>query len=96
MFWSLKTPDNATADVEAEDVDLGNNDDGLAFDVDEEIADEDPEALDSDDAESIDEELGIDTDESESEPLLLVNLERNSLTSRSSDAYCATVLSVTQ
>jgi ATP-dependent RNA helicase DHX37/DHR1 len=51
-----------TADLEAEDFDLGNavNDD-LALDVDglmDEV--EDPEALDSDDEDQLDEELGLD------------------------------------
>ena len=51
-----------TADLEAEDIDLGNDD--LALDVDElsnEV--EDPEALDSDDEDQLDEELGLDNSE---------------------------------
>jgi hypothetical protein len=51
-----------TADLEAEDMDLGNTvDDDLALDVDglmDEV--EDPEALDSDDEDQLDEELGLD------------------------------------
>jgi ATP-dependent RNA helicase DHX37/DHR1 len=50
------------ADLEAEDIDLGNavNDD-LALDVDGFMNEvEDPEALDSDDEDQLDEELGLD------------------------------------
>jgi hypothetical protein len=55
------------ADVEAEDVELGNNENDLAFDVDEGMVDEDPDALDSDDERAgEDEELGIDIYETES------------------------------
>ncbi|KAH9841541.1 P-loop containing nucleoside triphosphate hydrolase protein [Rhodofomes roseus] len=54
----------AQADVEAEDLDLGEQE-ALALDVDGEGGpiDDDPEALDSDDDE--DEKLGIDTEESD-------------------------------
>ncbi|KAF7982902.1 hypothetical protein HWV62_25164 [Athelia sp. TMB] len=53
------------ADVEAEDIDFGHRDEDLAFDVDEEMR-EDPEALNSDDDDdALNEELGIDIDESE-------------------------------
>ncbi|EMD39965.1 hypothetical protein CERSUDRAFT_92451 [Gelatoporia subvermispora B] len=59
----------AQADVEAEDMDLGaeQQDDVLAFDVDGDgkETDVDAEALDSDDESIDDEELGIDTDESD-------------------------------
>jgi ATP-dependent RNA helicase DHX37/DHR1 len=51
-----------TADLEAEDIDLGNavNDD-LALDVDGLMNEvEDPEALESDDEDQLDEELGLD------------------------------------
>jgi hypothetical protein len=51
------------ADVEPEDLDLGNFDqDGLAFDVDENMDQEDIEALDSDDEQNLDEELGLGED----------------------------------
>lgn len=53
-----------TADIEAEDIDLGHNDEGLAFDADEDML-EDPEALNSDDDDALHEELGIEVDESE-------------------------------
>jgi hypothetical protein len=57
------------ADVEAEDVELGNNENDLAFDVDEGMVDEDPDALDSDNERADeDEELGIDIYETESKP----------------------------
>jgi ATP-dependent RNA helicase DHX37/DHR1 len=51
-----------TADLEAEDMDLGNTvDDDLALDVDGLMNEvEDPEALDSDDEDQLDEELGLD------------------------------------
>ena len=51
-----------TADLEAEDIDLGNNvNDDLALDVDGLMKEvEDPEALDSDDEDQLDEELGLD------------------------------------
>ena len=51
-----------TADFEAEDIDLGNAvDDDLALDVDGFMNEvEDPEALDSDDEDQLDEELGLD------------------------------------
>lgn len=46
-----------------EDLDLGNSDqDGLAFDVDENMDQEDPEALDSEDEQNLDEELGLEED----------------------------------
>ena len=51
-----------TADLEAEDIDLGNVvRDDLALDVDGFMNElEDPEALDSDDEDQLDEELGLD------------------------------------
>ncbi|KAI0757185.1 P-loop containing nucleoside triphosphate hydrolase protein [Daedaleopsis nitida] len=55
----------AHADVEAEDVDLGDSqraDEALAFDVDGDV---DAEALDSDDENDEDNELGIDAEESD-------------------------------
>lgn len=66
MHGRIKLTDKPSADVEAEDVDLGVKPDDLAFDVDENVGDEDPDALDSDDEHSgIDEELGIVMDETE-------------------------------
>ena len=53
-----------TADLEAEDIDLGNAiNDNLALDVDGLMNEvEDSEALDSDDEDQLDEELGLDDD----------------------------------
>lgn len=48
--------------MEAEDLDLGADDVALDVDGDDPSAEEDPEALDSDDDE-IDQELGIQVDE---------------------------------
>jgi ATP-dependent RNA helicase DHX37/DHR1 len=58
----------STADVEPEDIDLGDLEQGnLAFDVDDGLADDDPEALDSDDEGLADNErLEIDIDEADS------------------------------
>ncbi|KAJ7670209.1 P-loop containing nucleoside triphosphate hydrolase protein [Mycena rosella] len=57
----------AQADVEAEDIDLGNQQaDDLAFDVDADMADDDPDALDSDEdteEQQLDKELGLDSDD---------------------------------
>jgi len=59
--------DDISAEFEAEDFDLGHDGGELAFDVDEDMADEDPEALDSDDDQAGENEaLGIDVDETES------------------------------
>ncbi|KAH9950532.1 P-loop containing nucleoside triphosphate hydrolase protein [Amylocystis lapponica] len=68
----------AQADVEAEDIDLGDsaqNQGELAFDIDGDPADVevDDDALDSDDASSVDEELGIDAEESDA-PMHVVPL----------------------
>ncbi|KAJ7109727.1 P-loop containing nucleoside triphosphate hydrolase protein [Mycena crocata] len=67
----------AQADVEAEDLELGNqHTDDLALDVDADIADEDPEALDSDEdteEQHLDKELGLDTDSVDS-PMHIVPL----------------------
>ncbi len=54
----------AQADVEVEDIDLGNNalEDDLAFDVDGANQEEDPEGLESDEDDELDEELGIEED----------------------------------
>jgi hypothetical protein len=62
-------------DIEAEDLELGNIEQGcLAFDVDGE-PDEDLDALDSDDDRLADDKsLGIDTDESDGEVAVLVTL----------------------
>ena len=52
----------SVADVEVEDINLGEERrDDLAFDVDGNV-DEDPEALESDDERTLDDELGIDSD----------------------------------
>jgi hypothetical protein len=59
--------DDFPVDIEPEDIDLGNTQGAdLAFDVDGDLADEDPEALDSDDDRRVDEELGIEADGCES------------------------------
>ncbi|KAJ7675833.1 P-loop containing nucleoside triphosphate hydrolase protein [Mycena polygramma] len=67
----------AQADVEAEDIDLGDQQaDDLAFDVDADMADDDPDALDSDeDTEEyqLDKELGLDSDNIDS-PMHIVPL----------------------
>lgn len=55
--------------MEAEDVELGDSqraDEALAFDVDGDV---DAEALDSDDEDEGNDELGIDAEESDGEPL---------------------------
>ncbi|KAJ4482133.1 P-loop containing nucleoside triphosphate hydrolase protein [Lentinula aciculospora] len=63
----------AQADVEAEDIDLGEKQaDDVAFDVDGD-EEEDPDALDSDEEGILNEELGIDVDESET-PMHVVPL----------------------
>lgn len=56
--------DVIAADVEVEDIDLGNAfEDDLALDVDENMdPEEDPEALESDDDDALDKELGIEED----------------------------------
>lgn len=58
----------ALADVEAEDLDLGNsskNDENLAIDVDTADIEEDPEALDSDEENELGEELGVEFDDND-------------------------------
>ncbi|KAK7469227.1 putative ATP-dependent RNA helicase DHR1 [Stygiomarasmius scandens] len=63
----------AQADIEPEDIELGNADDqDIVFDVDDGM-EEDPDALDSDEEEKLDEELGIDVDETET-PIHIVPL----------------------
>ncbi|GAW05713.1 P-loop containing nucleoside triphosphate hydrolase protein [Lentinula edodes] len=63
----------AQADVEAEDLELGETQaNDVAFDVDGDV-EEDPDALDSDEEELLNEELGIDVDESET-PMHVVPL----------------------
>ncbi|KAF9077697.1 P-loop containing nucleoside triphosphate hydrolase protein [Rhodocollybia butyracea] len=63
----------AQADIEPEDVDLGEGQvDDMAFDVDANM-EEDPDALDSDEEEALNEELGIDLDETET-PMHVVPL----------------------
>ncbi len=57
------------ADVEAEDLDLGNsskNDEDLAIDIDTADIEEDPEALDSDEEDELGEELGVEFDDNDS------------------------------
>ncbi|KAF5369365.1 hypothetical protein D9758_002690 [Tetrapyrgos nigripes] len=62
----MKRVGAAQADIEAEEIELGDVDDtDVAFDVDADDVEEDPDALDSDEEEKLDEELGIDVDESE-------------------------------
>ncbi len=65
-YYALVSPEltSITADVEAEDMDLGGDQMDLALDVDGDNADFDDEALDSDD-DLNDQELGIDTEESD-------------------------------
>ncbi|PCH40127.1 nucleoside triphosphate hydrolase protein [Wolfiporia cocos MD-104 SS10] len=67
------TVDPAQADVEAEDVDLGEQED-LALDIDGDVTNEidDADALDTDD-EDINNELGIDTEETDT-PMHIVPL----------------------
>ena len=63
LYTTLKYTNSPLADIEAEDIDLGDIQDDLAMDVDGEAKgyNDDPDALDSDDDE-IDEELGLDDD----------------------------------
>ncbi|KAF9013392.1 P-loop containing nucleoside triphosphate hydrolase protein [Cyathus striatus] len=64
----------AHADVEAEDLDLGDTvQEELAMDVDDGMQEDDPEALDSDEEDAVDKELGIDMEESEV-PMYIVPL----------------------
>ncbi|KAG1790271.1 P-loop containing nucleoside triphosphate hydrolase protein [Suillus plorans] len=51
------------ADVEAEDIEFGIHEQELALDVDGDLAEEDPEGLDSDDEDGLNAELGIDIEE---------------------------------
>lgn len=91
-------PDRPLADVEAEDVELGiveHNE--LALDVDDGLSQEDPEGLDSDDDESaINDELGLDINETDStylsEHLLIVAI----MDFCSSNACRPTIFSVTE
>lgn len=49
--------------MEAEDVDLGEGHlDDLAFDVDENMDEDDPEALNSDAEQNLDDELGLESE----------------------------------
>jgi ATP-dependent RNA helicase DHX37/DHR1 len=76
------------ADVEPEDMELGDLQGDLAFDVDGSLADDDPEALDTDDENAADKELGIDIDEIDSMFWLeILNLPFITITYTSSDAY---------
>jgi ATP-dependent RNA helicase DHX37/DHR1 len=62
--------DGITVDVEPEDCELGvSTQEDLAIDVDDDVADDDPEALDSDNEHHIDEELGLDGEETNCTPL---------------------------
>jgi hypothetical protein len=94
----LNCSNEILADVEAEDVELGNNEDDLAFDIDDGVADEDPEALDSDGEQSSENgELGIDMDETESKQICDIRCHvSRSISSCSSNAYRASVLSIAQ
>ncbi len=77
---------NVVADVEAEDVELGDarrDDEALAFDVDGDI---DAEALDSEDEEAENEELGIKAEDTDGTGLVDVPSAVCS-TSISSHAY---------
>jgi hypothetical protein len=51
------------ADIEAEDIEFGVHEQELALDVDGDLAEEDPEGLDSDDEDGVNAELGIDIEE---------------------------------
>ncbi|KAG2151417.1 P-loop containing nucleoside triphosphate hydrolase protein [Suillus clintonianus] len=51
------------ADIEAEDIEFGVQEQELALDVDGDLAEEDPEGLDSDDEDGVNTELGIDVEE---------------------------------
>ena len=57
----------SAADVEAEDIELGISEQNFfASDIDGVLPDDDPEALDSENERDLDDELGIDVDESDS------------------------------
>ncbi|KAG2155816.1 P-loop containing nucleoside triphosphate hydrolase protein [Suillus bovinus] len=51
------------ADIEVEDIEFGVYEQELALDVDGDLAEEDPEGLDSDDEDGVNAELGIDIEE---------------------------------
>lgn len=51
------------ADIEAEDIEFGVHEQELALDVDGDLAEEDPDGLDSDDEDGVNAELGIDIEE---------------------------------
>jgi hypothetical protein len=84
--------------VEPEDVDLGSAElDDLAFDVDTELHDRDPEALDSDNERGVDEELGIDAEETDCTlctKLQVIDLSVNK--SCSTNAHCSIIFSITK
>ena len=64
-------PSGTIADIEAEDIELGDAQaEDVAFDVDAGM-EEDPEALDSEEEDALNEELGIDVDETESMFLII-------------------------
>lgn len=83
------------ADLEAEDIDLGNAiKDDLALDVDGHLDEtEDPEALDSDDEDQLDEELGLD-DTSEGVLILCIHYLVN--VSCSAYAHCPALFAFAQ
>jgi hypothetical protein len=97
-YLSLKRLNELPADVEAENVELGISWNDLAVDVDGDMADEDPQALDSDDEQPGENEtLGIDVDETESKQVLDARSHIiRSILCRSSNAYCASVLPFAQ
>ncbi|KAG1772266.1 P-loop containing nucleoside triphosphate hydrolase protein [Suillus occidentalis] len=51
------------ADIEAEDIEFGVHEQELALDVDGDLAEEDPDGLDSDEEDGVNAELGIDIEE---------------------------------
>lgn len=86
------------ADVEAEDLDLGDLQAGdLALDVDADMADEDPEALDSDEdteEHQLDKELGLDS--SDADGKFFFQGEESCSISCSSDAHCSSIFLTAQ
>jgi hypothetical protein len=97
-YFSVST-DHLAADVEPEDLDLGNQQpDDLALDVDADMADDDPDALDSDDdteEQALDKELGLDSDDADgrflSMPSFLVLTAMGS-----TNAYCSAIFITAQ
>jgi hypothetical protein len=86
-----------TADVEAEDIDLGTADHGsLASDVDGDLPEDNPDALDSDDEGDLNRELGIDLEESDGVFLPMQRELNRALRPDSSDACRTLILSLVQ